>query len=495
MLAGVDPAGDEGTSWLGEQEFADDDAEDRLASHPPAAGTVVVAGRPNVGKSSLVNRIVGRRAAIVEELPGVTRDRNELEADWAGTWFRVVDTGGWLEDIPASGAGQEDGQRQISRLVSAQTERALDGASVVLLVVDVITGMTREDEALARLLRRHGCEVMVIANKVDSVEREADAWQFVRLGLGDPWMVSALHGRCVGDMLDEVVRRLVAERHDVPGTPERHDVPGTPERHDVRAEPSNSVPGVAIVGRPNVGKSTLFNRLAGSERAVTSPQPGTTRDAIDTVVATTGGDVRYIDTAGMRRRSHVNSTTELYSVVRSLRALERADIALLVIDASAGVAHQDQRIAERIEAMGRACVVVLNKWDQIGADARQDVLAAVGEKLAFIDYANVIKVSALTGKGIRSVVPAIWDAWTEYCKRVSTGELNRALRSMQEAHPPPDGRVLYGVQAVSRPPTFTLFASRRLPEQYLRYMSRRLRRDFGFGATPLKFRVRVRTRK
>ncbi len=462
---------------------------DRPADTSVSLGAVAVVGRPNVGKSALVNRIVGQRVAIVEERPGVTRDRNELETEWAGARFHIVDTGGWLEEH-AYGSGSD---RQIQKLVSAQTEEAIRSSSVVLLVVDVLTGVTREDEAVARLLRRHDCEVVLVVSKVDSDKREADAWEFVRLGLGDPWMVSALHGRCVGDLLDEIVRRLrsVAERES--GNAEARPCEVT-DGSAAPDGPAEGIPGIAIVGRPNVGKSTLFNRIAGSDRTVTDQHPGTTRDAIDTLVVADDGTLRFIDTAGMRRRSHVDSPTEAYSIMRSLRALETADVALLVIDATSGVTHQDQRIAERIEAVGRACLVVLNKWDCIDTEDRKELLVEVGEKLAFVDYASVLKISALTGKGMSGLMPAIWGAVQAYYQRVSTGELNRALRSIQDAHAPPEGRVLYAVQAVTGPPTFTLFASRPLSPQYLRYVSRKLRATFHFGPTPLKFRVRLRQR-
>ncbi|MDQ4089153.1 MAG: ribosome biogenesis GTPase Der, partial [Actinomycetota bacterium] len=291
---------------------------------------VAIVGRPNVGKSTLVNRIVGRREAIVEEQPGVTRDRKELESDWRGRRFMIVDTGGWM----AGGDG-------LDAKVSEQAERAIKGADVVLFVADATVGITEEDDHVVAILRRAKRPIVVVVNKVDSEHRETDAWDFARLGLGEPMPVSALHGRQVGDLLDEVVARLP---------------PPGPE--EVPADDSSKVPSIAVVGRPNVGKSTLFNRLIGDDRSVVHDQPGTTRDSIDTVVETPDGPVRFIDTAGMRRKSKILEGTEYYSLVRALQTVDRADAAMLVIDASQGVTHQDQRLAERIDAAGSPCLIV-----------------------------------------------------------------------------------------------------------------------------------------
>ncbi|HEX4540394.1 MAG TPA: ribosome biogenesis GTPase Der [Acidimicrobiales bacterium] len=427
---------------------------------------VAVVGRPNVGKSSLVNRIVGGRVAIVEHRPGVTRDRKELVAEWNGRPFTLVDTGGWL--------GAADG---LEAQVSAQAERAVRVADVVLLVVDVTVGVTDEDEAVAAFLRRSNRPVVLVANKVDSDVREADAWAFARLGLGDPWMVSALHGRGSGELLDEVVRLLPDEV--------------APDREG--AAPTGT--SVAIVGRPNVGKSTLFNRLIGDDRSITHDLPGTTRDTIDTLVETDNGALRFIDTAGMRRKSRVGEGAEYYSLVRGLQAIDRSDVALLLIDAAEGVTHQDQRLAERVDAAGSPVVLVLNKWDLLDADARSAVTADIGDRLAFLGYAPVIKASARTGLGVHRLLPALGQAIEAYHQRVSTTRLNRVVQSAQAAHPAPAGaRVLYAVQGASDPPTFTLFANRSLPPTYLRYLERKLREDLGFGPTPLKLRVRRRSR-
>ena len=429
---------------------------------------VAVVGRPNVGKSTLVNRIVGRREAIVEERPGVTRDRKVVEADWNGVEFDLVDTGGWL-----------DTDNPLDRRVSEQAERAIKAADVLLFVVDTAVGVTDEDDRVAALLRRSHRPVLLVANKVDSDTREADIWEFARLGLGDPWPVSAIHGRGTGDLLDEVARLLPSPADDT-----AEQAAGEGDEEDVT--------GVAIVGRPNVGKSTLFNRIVGDERSIVHDMPGTTRDAVDTVVGTEEGPLRFVDTAGMRRKSRVVEGAEYYSLVRALKAIDRADAALLVIDAGEGVTHQDQRLAERIDAAGSPVVVVLNKWETLDAEQRADVTGQVADRLSFLGYAPVLKVSARTGLGVHKLLPALQQAVDAYHRRVPTGELNRVVQEAQAAHPPPNARVLYATQGATDPPTFTLFANRQLPPTYLRYLERRIREHFEFGPTPLKLRVRRR---
>ncbi len=454
-------------------------------------GVVAVVGRPNVGKSTLVNRIVGRRAAIVEEKPGVTRDRKALDAEWVGREFTVVDTGGWL---PAEASSMEG-------KVSRQSERAIEDADVVLFVVDATVGVTDEDARVAHLLRRSSRPVLVVANKVDTETREADAWELARLGLGDPWPISALHGRGTGDLLDEIVARLP----EPPDEPARALQPGSPDG----VPPDGGAPGggaasgdeeasedasVAIAGRPNVGKSTLFNRLIGEERAVVHDRPGTTRDTIDTIVETDAGRIRFVDTAGMRRRSRIDDGTEYYSLVRALQAIDSSDAALLVIDAAEGVTHQDQRLAERIDAAGSPVVVVLNKWDLLtDAEDRARVTAEVGDRLSFLAYAPVLKVSARTGLGMHKLLPALEEAIAAYHRRIPTRELNSLVQAAQAAHPAPNARILYATQGATDPPTFTLFTNRALPPTYLRYLERRIREHFGFGPTPLKIRVRRRS--
>ena len=436
---------------------------------------VVIAGRPNVGKSSLVNRIVGSRAAVVEEEQGVTRDRKVLTADWAGVPFSVMDTGGWL----AAGDALE-------AKVSDQAERALEEADVVLMVVDVTTGVTEEDMAAAKVIRRSGAPVRLVVNKIDDATREADAWQFVSLGLGDPFAVSSLHGRGTGDLLDEVVGLLLGEF-----AAEDDDADAGRDGAAAKEDDGANGPRVAIIGRPNVGKSTLFNRLLGEERSIVHDLPGTTRDAIDTVVETEDGPICFIDTAGLRRPSKTDRGTEQHATMRALRALERADIAILVIDATVGASHQDQRLAERIGVSGCPAIVALNKWDLVATEDRDDVLGGVGDRLAFLGAAPVLKISALSGKGVRRILPALRDAEEAYHQRVPTGALNRTLQELQGRQPAPRARIRYGVQGAIDPPTFTLFSSGRLPQTYLRYIERGLREKFELGATPMKLRVRV----
>ena len=435
---------------------------------------VAVVGRPNVGKSTLVNRIVGRRDAIVEEKPGVTRDRKMLDAEWIGREFTLVDTGGWL--LPTSG----DGSEKLAQKVSAQAERAVADCDVILFVVDVNVGITEEDAQVARILQRARKPVLLVANKVDDDKRELNVWEFAKFGLGDPWPVSAIHGRGSGDLLDALVDVLPEE-------------PPAPEVE----ESGDKIFSVAIVGRPNVGKSTLFNKIVGDERSIVHDMPGTTRDAVDTIVDTEDGPLRFVDTAGMRRRAKIDEPTEYYSLVRALQAVDRSDAALLVVDAHEGVSHQDQRLAERIDAAGTAIVIVLNKWDLLDAEGRAKAKIDVADRLAFLGYAPVLTVSAKTGKTMHKVLPALRQAEEAYHQRVPTGALNRVIREAQQAHPPPAGkrhrpRILYATQGANDPPTFTLFASHELPATYLRYIERKIRESFDLGPTPIKLRVRRR---
>ena len=433
---------------------------------------VAVVGRPNVGKSTLANRLVGGRQAIVEERPGVTRDRNELKGDWRGRELTVVDTGGWLPPGRNSG-GSLDEQ------VSAQAERAVETADVILLVVDASVGATEEDASVAGLLRRVDTPVLLVANKVDDERREHQSWELARLGLGDPYPVSALHGRGSGDLLDAIVEAL----------------PPAPEEPE--PEPDDHLLSVAVVGRPNVGKSTLFNRLVGDERSVVHDAPGTTRDSIDTIVETEDGPLRFVDTAGMRRRAKIDERTEYYSMLRALDSVDRADAALLLIDATQGVAQQDQRLAERVDGAGTAVVVVLNKWDAADTDQRARVTGQVADRLGFLAYAPVLRISARTGRNVNRLLPALREAEAAYHRRIPTSDLNRLLADAQVKHPaPPSGRfrprVLYGTQGATDPPTFTLFATHRLQPTYVRYLERRIREAFKLGPTPVKMRIRLR---
>lgn len=430
--------------------------------------TVAVVGRPNVGKSTLVNRIVGRREAIVEERPGVTRDRKELETDWAGKPFVVIDTGGWMPS--GSGATALDDK------VSRQSERAIAEADVALIVVDTRVGLTADDEAVANLLRRRTGPTFVVANKCDDASHQAGIWEFMSLGLGDPFPVSALHGHGSADLLDAIVADfdLLEPAEDAP------------------TDESGAV-GIAIVGRPNVGKSTLFNHLIGEDRSVVHDQPGTTRDSVDTIVETELGPVRFIDTAGMRRKARIDEETEYYSLVRALRSIDGADVALLVIDATIGVTHQDQRLAERVDGAGCPVVVVLNKWELLDTETREDVSEQVEIKLRFLGDPPVLRISALSGKGVHRLLPILSETIDDYHRRIPTRDVNRVVRAAQSAHPAPGGaRVLYATQGATDPPTFTLFVNRAVPRTYLKYIENRLRNDLDMGTTPIKLRVRKR---
>lgn len=448
-----------------------------------ALPVVVIAGRPNVGKSTLMNRILGRREAIVEERPGVTRDRKEVEADWLGRRFILVDTGGWMP-----------GGTELDAKVSKQSERAVADADVVLLVVDAATGLTEDDDRVADLLRRRSGPTVVVVNKVDDTNREMAVWEFLTLGLGEPFPVSALHGRGTGDFLDVLIGLLPQEVEVV----DSDDVPGRTAGAD-NADVEGALPGqrvfsVAIVGRPNVGKSTLFNRLIGDDRSVVHDMPGTTRDTVDTVVQTEAGPLRFIDTAGMRRRARIDENTEFYSLVRALQAVDKADTAVLVIDGAEGVTNQDQRLAERIDAAGCPVVILINKWETLDAEARHLLNAQVGRQLHFLGESPVLPVSALTGKGVHRLIPALSSAIDAYQTRVPTRKVNEVIRRAQQAQPAPHGaRVLYATQGATDPPTFTLFANRELHASYVRYLERMLREAFDLGATPIKMRVRRRS--
>ena len=441
---------------------------------------VAVVGRPNVGKSTLVNRILGRREAIVEERPGVTRDRKAVEAEWQGRRFTVLDTGGW------SAGGDE-----LDAKVSAQAERAVREADAVLFVVDASVGMTADDEQVARVLYSADVPVMVVANKIDHANQTDSVWELLGLGLGTPHQVSALHGRGTGDLLEELVARLDAASASTALEQKPGSTPD-PAGEGLAAAVAEAF-SVVLVGRPNAGKSTLFNCLIGEDRAIVHDLPGTTRDAIDTLIETDEGPVRFIDTAGMRRRARIDSGTEYYSLVRALRAVDSADVALLVVDSTVGVTHQDQRLAERVDAAGCPIVVLLNKWDLVGTEARLDLAADVGDRLGFLGDPPVLRISALSGKGVGRLWPSLSEAVAEYRTRIPTRRVNEVVRAAQAAQPAPAGaRILYATQVATDPPTFTLFANRTLPRTYLRYIERKLREGFDLGTTAMKLRVRRR---
>jgi GTP-binding protein len=442
--------------------------------------TVVIVGRPNVGKSTLFNRIIGEQQAIVENRPGVTRDRKEIEAEWLGVPFRLIDTGGWMP-----------GGSDLDEKVSRQVEAAVADADLVLFMVDATVGVLEDDEAVASWLRRGDHETLVIVNKADNDRREEEMWEFLALGLGDPVPVSALHGRRAGDMLDVVLDRLGDKA--VPN-PEPVDGYVPDDDAEVWTPDDARPPRVAIVGRPNVGKSTLFNRLVGADRSVVHDMAGTTRDAVDTLVETEDGPIVFVDTAGMRRRAKIDDSAEYYSLVRALRAIDDADIALLVIDALEGVTGQDQRLAERVDAAGCPILILLNKWEVVDdAERRLEIETEVKRKLAFLGDAPLLKISALTGKGVHKLRPVLQEAIEQYHRRVPTRDVNKVISDAQQRQPAGGGaKVMYAVQGATDPPTFTLFANREIPHTYLRYLERSIREAFGFGSTPLKLRVRKR---
>jgi GTP-binding protein len=429
----------------------------------PAARLPIVAvvGRQNVGKSTLANRLFGRREAIAHESPGVTRDRVELEAEWRGRRFLVVDTGGF-----AAGA------RGLDALVGRQAEAATEDADVVLLVVDAQTGEQEEDAALARRLRRARAAVLLVANKVDSDREEADAARFFSLGLGEPVPVSALHGRGTGDLLDRIVMLL----------PQAEPTDGQEEQA--------GEPRFAIVGRPNVGKSSLFNRLVGQERSVVYEDAGTTRDAVDAMVTWPGGRVRFVDTAGLRRPSRTEGV-EYYGYVRAVRAIERAHVAVLVLDASEGFTTEDRKIAARVMQTGRGLAVIANKWDLVVE--KDPTYKELVEAVAVFSGTSVWRTSALTGTGVTRLPGELVDLHERWGSRVSTSEVNRVLSEAQDERPPPAGvRYRYGTQASAGPPTFVLFGGRPPSSSYARFLEGRLRRAFGLGGVPIRLRFRAK---
>jgi GTPase len=465
---------DETGGQVDDSQVADQPGED--------VATVVIIGRPNVGKSTLFNRIVGSQQAIVEDRPGITRDRKELEAEWLDVPFRVVDTGGWMP-----------GGDALEAKVSRQVEAAVTDADVVLFVVDASVGLTDDDQQIANWIRRSGTEVIVVANKADNERRETEMWEFMSLGIGEPVPVSALHGRRAGDLLDLVLERFPEHLRQPMNKPVDPWRPVDEDEAAAAAEVEAAVPRVAIVGRPNVGKSTLFNRLVGADRSVVHDLAGTTRDSIDTMVETEDGPIVFIDTAGMRRKGRIDDSAEYYSFVRALRSIDDADVALLVIDATVGVTAQDQRLAERVDAAGCPIVLILNKWDLVGTEARLEIQAEVARMLGFVADSSVLKISALTGKNVDKLRPRLQEAIGQYHTRVPTRDVNKVIAAAQQRQPIGGGaKILYAVQGAIDPPTFTLFVNREVPQHYLRYIERTIREEFGLGATAIKIRVRKR---
>lgn len=431
---------------------------------------LAVVGRPNVGKSTLVNRIIGRREAVVEDVPGVTRDRVSYDAHWNGRAFTVVDTGGWDPDA-----------RGLAASISAQAEIAVTIADAVLFVVDAGVGITDSDEAVVRILRKADKPVVLAANKVDDQRAEAEAYGLWNLGLGEPWPVSALHGRGSGDMLDAVLAAL-------PETPqESFDPPGGPRR-------------IAIIGRPNVGKSSLLNKLAGENRVVVDDASGTTVDPVDELIELGGRNWRFIDTAGIRKRVKTASGHEYYASLRTETAIERAEVCVLVIDGSQSVSEQDMRIIQTVRDSGRSLVIAFNKWDLVDEERRYYLDREIERDLVQVQWAPRINLTARTGWHVDRLVPALEKALHGWETRVSTGQLNAFLGRLVAEHPHPvrsgkQPKVLFGTQATTSPPTFVLFTSGKLDAGYERFIERRLREEFGFVGTPIKLEVRPREKR
>ncbi|MCL2802782.1 MAG: ribosome biogenesis GTPase Der [Micrococcales bacterium] len=434
-------------------------------------GALAVIGRPNVGKSTLVNRILGRREAVVQDTPGVTRDRVSYPANWSGRNFTVVDTGGWETDT----AG-------VQTRVAEQAEVALDLADAAILVVDATVGPTDTDEALVALIRRSGKPAIVAANKVDGAKAEADAATYWSLGLGEPWAVSALHGRGMGELLDQAVALL--ERAGPKDN--AADAPG--------------VRRVALVGRPNVGKSSLLNTLAGSSRAVVDSVAGTTRDPVDELVQLDDRAWRLVDTAGIRRRVHQQAGADYYAWLRTQAALERAEVAVALIDASQPIAEQDVRILNMVEAAGRALVIALNKWDLVDSDRRYYLEREIEMDLAPWAWAPRVNLSALTGRHTNRLAGALDQSLTGWDQRISTGRLNAHLGQLVAAKPHPvrsgkQPRILFATQAEACPPQIVIFATGFLQAPYRRFIERSLRESFDFTGSPILISVRQRQKR
>jgi GTP-binding protein len=434
-----------------------------------ASPVVAVVGRPNVGKSTLVNRILGRREAVVQDVAGVTRDRVAYDAVWAGRQFTLVDTGGWEPDA-----------RGLQARVSAQAEQAVQTADLVLFVVDAQTGATGTDLVVARTLRRGARPVILAATKVDDERTEPDTAQLWSLGLGQPYPVSGLHGRGSGDLLDAILGAL----------------PETPAVDETAAGPRR----VALVGRPNVGKSSLLNRLTGEQRAVVDEVAGTTIDPVDSLVQLGGETWRFVDTAGLRRRVRQASGMEYYASLRTAAAIEAAEVAVVLLDASETITEQDQRVIAEVIDAGRALVLAFNKWDLLDEDRRLQLEREVERDLARVAWALRVNVSAQTGRAIDKLAPALRTSLASWDRRIPTGALNAWLADVVAATPPPGRggrvpRVLFATQADTRPPRFVLFTTGFLEAGYRRFLERRLREDFDFIGTPIEVSVRVRERR
>ncbi|CAL9397295.1 GTPase Der [Nocardiopsis dassonvillei] len=458
-----------------EQYMSDDfDTADIGVEDGPAVPLPVVAvvGRPNVGKSSLVNRIIGRREAVVEDVPGVTRDRVAYDAEWQSTQFTLVDTGGWETSVSG-----------LAAMVARQAEYAAQTADVILFVVDATVGITDADEAVTRVLRATNRPVVLAANKVDGSMQESDALELWNLGVGEPYPISALHGRGTGDLLDAVVGAFPEQARDAEA-PETEDGP----------------PRVALLGRPNVGKSSLLNRLAGEDRVVVDSVAGTTRDAVDELIELGGKTWKFIDTAGIRRRFRALQGADYYATMRTGTALERAEVAVVLMDVSEPLAEQDIRVVEQVVEAGRGLVLAFNKWDVLDEDRRVYLEKEIDRQLARVAWAPRVNISARTGRHMEKLVPAIETSLAGWSQRIPTGQLNNWLKELVAATPPPvrggkQPKILFATQAGAKPPQFVLFTTGFLEDNYRRFIERRLREDFGFEGSPIHISMRIREKK
>jgi len=458
-------------TWTDESDWDTGDAleSETAVDEPGPPPVVAVVGRPNVGKSTLVNRILGRREAVVQDVPGVTRDRVSYEALWTGHRFLVQDTGGWEPDA-----------KGLQQLVTEQAEVAMRAADAIILVVDAIVGATTSDEAAARALRRSGKPVFLAANKVDNERGEADATALWSLGMGQPYAISAMHGRGVGDLLDDVVAAL-------PEVSESGSTDRGPRR-------------VALVGKPNVGKSSLLNKLADDERAVVHDVAGTTVDPVDSLIELGGKVFRFVDTAGLRRKVGQASGHEFYASVRTHGAIDAAEVVIVLVDASQPLTEQDQRVVTMVIEAGRALVLAFNKWDLVDEDRRYQLDREIERELVQVQWAPRVNISAKTGRAVQKLVPALEASLESWDTRVPTGRLNMWLKEVVAAAPPPvrggrQPRILFATQATARPPTFVLFTTGFLEAGYRRFLERRLRETFGFEGSPIRINVRVREKR
>jgi GTP-binding protein len=444
-----------------------------MSPHASADGqlpVLAIVGRPNVGKSTLVNRFIGRREAVVEDVPGVTRDRVAYDATWNGRRFTVLDTGGWQRDA-----------RGMAGRIAEQAELAVAAADAVVLVVDATVGVTEEDAAVARVLQRARKPVVLAANKVDDSRAEAATAELWQLGVGEPRPVSALHGRGSGDLLDAVLEAL-------------------PEAPSEAEETERGPRRVALVGKPNVGKSSLLNQLAGAERSLVDPEAGTTRDPVDSLVELGGQVWRFVDTAGLRRRAKEARGADYYATLRTNAAIEAAEVALVLLDSDAPITEQDQRVIAQVVEAGRALVLAFNKADLVDADRRYELDRETERELARVPWAARINISAKTGRGVQRIAPALEEALAGWETRVPTAELNAFLSDVVAGTPPPvrggkQPRILFATQPGVAPPRFVLFTTGPLEASYRRFLERRLREQFGFPGTPIEISVRARERK